>query len=132
MKKIALLLSVLFVFVIAGKAQPQGGPRGPMNPEDMAKRQTEKLKETLKLSADQEKKVYDINLKYAKKRSEMFKAGMQGGDRDAMREKMTQMQTEESKEMKTVLTADQYTAYEKYLEEQRQKRMQGGGGGGPR
>jgi Spy/CpxP family protein refolding chaperone len=45
-----------------------------------------------------------------------------------MRAKMTKIRDEQNKEMKKILTADQYVKYEKYLEERRAARQQGGGG----
>ena len=98
-------------------------------PEEMAKRQTDQIKEKCGLDKDQEKKVYDLNLKSSKEMAKI-REGMQGGGgpSDEMRAKMTKIRDEQNKEMKKILTADQYVKYEKYLEERRAARQQGGGG----
>lgn len=96
-------------------------------PEERAKLQTEQIKEKCGLDKAQEKKVYDLNLESGKKMAKM-REGMQGGGgmSDDMREKMTKMREEQNKEMKKILSADQYVKYEKYLEERRAARQGGG------
>jgi periplasmic protein CpxP/Spy len=49
-----------------------------------------------------------------------------GGPSDEMRAKMTKVRDDQNKEMKKILTADQYVKYEKYLEERRAQRQGGG------
>jgi protein CpxP len=124
MKKLGFLLMMLILGSTFSMAQNRGG-QGNMDPEERAKSQTAQLKELLDLKKDQEKKVYDLNLKAGK---EMVALRSSGGDRDAMREKFGEMRKEANKEMKKVLTADQFKKYEKYLEERRSQRGQGGGG----
>jgi len=96
-------------------------------PEEMAKKQTADIKEKCGLDKDQEKKVYDLSLKSGKEMAKM-REGMQGGGgpSDEMRAKMTKMRDDQNKEMKKILTADQYVKYEKYLEERRAARQGGG------
>ena len=103
-----------------------------MSPEDQAKRTTDQIKEAVGLNADQEKKVYNLNLEQSKQRAKMFE-DMQsgGGDMGSMREKMTAAREEMNKKMKEILTADQWTKYEKWQEQRRSQRG-GPGGGGPR
>ncbi|MCG6190979.1 DUF4890 domain-containing protein [Maribellus maritimus] len=124
MKKLGFLFVAIVFGITLCIAQPQG-PRN-MNPEDMAKRQTEQIKEAVGLNSDQEKKVYDLNLETSKKMQAMFREN-QGGDRSAMREKMTAVREEQNKKMKAILTNEQWSKYEKYLEERR-SRFGGGGG----
>ncbi len=126
MKKLGFLFVAIVLGTTLSMAQPQG-PRN-MNPEDMAKRQTEQIKEAVGLNSDQEKKVYDLSLEMSKKMRTMFQEN-QGGDREAMREKMTTLRGEQNKKMKEILTADQWSKYEKYLEDRR-SRFGGGPGGG--
>jgi hypothetical protein len=120
-------LGFLFVAVVLGTTLSMAQPQGPrnMNPEDMAKRQTEQIKEAVGLSSDQEKEVYDLNLEMSKKMQAMFREN-QGGDREAMREKMTALREDQNKKMKEILTDEQWPKYEKYLEERR-SRFGGGG-----
>jgi periplasmic protein CpxP/Spy len=122
MKKIGMIMLSLMLVTLVGIAQP--GQRN-MNPEDMAKRQTEQIKEAVGLDAKQEKQVYDLNLESGKKMQAMREA--QGGNFEAMREKMTEMRAEQDKKMKTILTDAQWKKYEKYQEERRAQRGQGGG-----
>lgn len=122
MKKLGFLLIVLILGTTVSMAQNRGGD---FDPEERAKSQTAELKELLDLKKDQEKKVYDLKLKAGKEIAEMRK-DMQGGggDRDAMRAKFGEMREKQNKEMKKILTEDQFKKYEKYVEEQREKRRQ--------
>ncbi|NCB07596.1 MAG: hypothetical protein EOM73_05480 [Bacteroidia bacterium] len=131
MKKIGLFLVAVFFGTSLSMAQPGG--QGGFNPETMAKRQTAELKEALGLNADQEKKVYDMNLETSKKMGIMREKMQAGGNAmEGMREKMTQIRADQDKKMKEILTADQWAKYQKYKEERRIRRGQGGGPGGNR
>lgn len=126
MKKLGLLLMIVVLGTTMSIAQNRGGQR--MDPEERAKKSTEALKEELDLKKDQEKKVYELNLKAGKEMTAAWEAA--DGDREVMREKMGKVRDNTNKEMKKILSDDQYKKYEKYLKEQREKRGQGGGGGG--
>lgn len=115
MKKIGIVLMSLMLIVVIGFAQPD---QRNINPEEMAKRQTEQIKEAVGLDAKQEKQVYELNLESGKKMRTM-RDEMQGGGFEGMREKMTEIRTEQDKKMKAILTADQWKKYEKYQEERR-------------
>ncbi len=128
MKKLGLLLLAVFVFTAVSMAQDRG-PRN-FDPKEMAKRQTDELTEVLDLNKDQQKKVLELNTEAGEKMSAMRGEMMNGGgDREAMREKMTKIREDQNKEMKKILTEDQYKKYEKYLEERRSQRGQGRPGG---
>lgn len=109
-----------------------------MSPEEMLKRQTQRLVEELKLNKDQEAKVTAINKKYMEKQSfdwsKMRDASEE--ERTKMREERTKIQAEKDKEIKAVLNAEQlklYTEMQKKREEMRrsgQGRMGGPGGQG--
>ncbi|MDR1738574.1 MAG: DUF4890 domain-containing protein [Candidatus Symbiothrix sp.] len=103
-------------------AQP--GQRGQVNPEEMAKRQTERMKTELKLSDEQVVLVDSINVAYAKKQAELFQSS--GDDREAMREKMMALNTEKNKAIEAVLTEEQV----KKFKESNAQRMGGGRNGG--
>jgi|WetSurMetagenome_2_1015567.scaffolds.fasta_scaffold140873_3 periplasmic protein CpxP/Spy len=124
MKKIGLLLTAFLLAVVLVKAQPGQGQQ--MSPEDRAKRQTEQLTTTLGLDKTQATKVEAIYLKYGKQQSELFQSMGQGGDREAMRTKMTEMRDSQNKEIKALLTKDQVEKYDKYLADQAARRGQGG------
>lgn len=125
MKKIGFLLLTFMLATTVIVAQN----RQNSTPEEMAKQQTEQIKEKCDLDKAQEKKVYEVSLKSGKEMAKMRDEMRNGGDRDAMREKMMKLRDEQNKEMKKILSEDQYKKYEKYLEERRAARQGGGGGG---
>lgn len=114
-------------FANAQQGGGQGGGQGRMmmKPEDRVKQ----LDEKLKLSDDQKTKltaVFTEQVEAMKK----FREEMQGGDRDAMREKMQKMRADNDAKVTAVLTDDQKKTYEAWQKEQRaemEKRRQGGG-----
>ncbi len=127
MKKIGMFILMMVFAAFVTEAQPGGqGRQG--TPEDMAKRQTEQMGEHVKMTKDLEKKVYDLNLKYAKKSQEMRTGGnfmdMSDSQREKMRAQMTANQEEKDKELKKILSADQWKQYEKFREESRQRMQQ--------
>jgi Spy/CpxP family protein refolding chaperone len=154
MKKLGLLLIILFLVAGATYAQerggggrpsktmPQGGPgrgnRPQMNPEEMVKRQTQRLVEELKLNKDQEAKVQAINKKYMGKQSFDFAKMRDASDeeRQKMREEMMKVQAERNKEIRAVLTPDQAKIFDENQKKREEMRRNGQGrmggfGGGP-
>ncbi len=153
MKKIGILL-VAFLLVAGissaqergggdrpSKSGPQGGPRGDrpqFNPEEMVKRQTQRLVEELKLNKDQEAKVLAINKKYTEKRPFDFAKMRDASDeeRAKMREEMMKIQAERNKEIRAVLTPEQAKIFDENQKKREEMRRNGGGsggfGGGPR
>lgn len=123
MKKIVLFILTILLETIVCMSQNWQS----YNPEEMAKRQTEQIKEKCGLDKTQEKKIYDLSLE-SSNQLEKFRSEMQGSgaSRDEMREKLIVIREEFNKGIKNILTADQYVKYKKYLEE-RQVAKQGGG-----
>jgi len=115
MKKIGVILMSLLLITVVATAQP--GQRS-FNPEDMAKRQTEQIKEAVGLDEKQEKQVYDLNLETGKKMRALREEN-QGGGFEGMREKMTELRAEQDKKMKEILTEAQWEKYQKYQKERR-------------
>jgi len=118
-----LLLTIIVIIPSFGQ-QPGGRPaggggRGGATPEMRAQRQTDMMKEELKLTAAQEPKVADINLKYAKKVDEARK----NTDTTAVRKAVLALQDQKNKEMKLVLNATQYKDYLKMVEEMKKRMM---------
>ena len=68
----------------------------------------------------------------SRSRMEAMRAEMRNGstDRNAMRSKMEEVRKAELVEVKKILTADQFTKYEKMLAERRSRGGQRGGRGG--
>lgn len=127
MKKTFKLLMVA-TFILAGLAAVQAQPGGEgmgRDPEKRAEQQTATMTEKLSLSEAQTAKVKEINLKYATKIKEVRDNA--GGDREAMRAAMTALRDEQDKELKAVLTDEQWQQWVKIREEQRRNR--GGFGG---
>ena len=139
MKKSLLLLLAACAITIGGAAaqttsgdgmQGQGGGYGRMQgtPDEMAKRQADRMTQELGLSADQSAKVQQIMLARGQEMQSM--RGQAGGDRDKMREQMQASRTKYDAQFKEVLTADQYTKYTS-MESSRMSRGGGRGMGGP-
>lgn len=124
MRKIGMFVLMMVFAAFVAQAQPGGQGRN-MSPEDMAKRQTEQMGEYIKMDKALTTKVNDLNLKYAKKSQELRAGGnfmdMSDSQREKMRAQMTAQQEEKDKEMKKILSADQWKQYEKYREEARQR-----------
>ena len=95
-------------------------PDANATPEQRAEAQTKTLTESLKLTEDQQKQVYALNLERGKQMVEMRSA--QTPDREKMRESMEAYNTALIK----ILTPEQQESYKKIMEE---RRGQGGGGG---
>lgn len=113
---------------------PAGGGMGGGNfdPAAFVDRQMEELKEGLELSDDQEKQVREIITAGFETMREAREGMQDGGDREAMREKMQQMREEQTEKIKAVLSEEQFAKYEQIQQERRERMRQGGGGfGGP-
>jgi Spy/CpxP family protein refolding chaperone len=119
--------------LLAGQASAQGNGQRPArerNPEDMAKNQTQRLKEQLNLSADQEKSVYDLNLSFAKRMADAREAAAASGGRPPMDSMRSWNQAREAS-MKKILTPEQFEKLQAEREKMRQQmgdRRPGGGG----
>ena len=121
MKKI-LLFATLFAFAITTSAQERGkefGQKGmrasDLTPEAIAQKQTEHMKERLGLTPDQEKKIYDLNLKLAKERK-----ARQEVIRSERRQMLSKAKEKDSL-VRSILTPDQKRFYYIYRDMQMQK-----------
>ena len=133
-KKTGLMAIMLIGSLLwAGQTSAQGNGQRPArerNPEDMAKNQTQRLKEQLNLSADQEKSVYDLNLSFAKRMAEAREAAAATGGRPPMDSMRNWNQAREAS-MKKILTPEQFEKLQAEREKMRQQmgdRRPGGGG----
>lgn len=100
------------------------------NPEEMAKRQAEQIKEACSLSKEQYDKVLQLFVESGKKmqaeRDSLAKAGEQPRmDMEAFRAR----QEKQNEELKKILTEEQYSKYEEYQKQRRQRFGNGQGGG---
>nr|HPZ88940.1 hypothetical protein [Flavihumibacter sp.] len=73
-----VVIALCFILV-AGAASAQDNDRAHKSAEERAKAQSDKMKTELALTDDQYTKIYDLNLKYAKKNEEI-----RGGTDDKM------------------------------------------------
>ena len=125
-------MAMLLVAVGLSFAQQRG--RGFGNPEENAKRTSERLEKELTLSAAQKDSVYAYSLAQSKAMQQAFQNN-RDGDRQQMGEKMRELRTQTDKKILAVLDDNQKKAYTKLMEERANRMSQGGGrrgGGGNR
>jgi protein CpxP len=108
----------------AGTMQGRGRMQG--NPDEMAKRQADRMTQELGLNADQSAKVQQILLARGQEMQAMRGQARDAGNRDQMREQMEAGRAKYDAQFKEVLTADQYT---KYTTMQADRMNRGGGSG---
>ncbi|MBQ6751876.1 MAG: hypothetical protein IJR02_14085 [Bacteroidaceae bacterium] len=132
MKKIFLTMMVAMIS-LTSFAQFGGGQRREFNPEDMATRRADQVKEAAKTTDEQYKKVYDLFLKQAQESQARMKEAQEKGERPQFnREEMQKQREATEAALKEILSAEQYEAYEKAQQERRQRFGQGNGRGGGR
>ena len=125
-KKIILsFVLALLAFSTIQAQRPEGGRRGG-DPKERANQQTDRMIESLDLSAAQGEKIRALNLEYADKMVVARKEAMESGDRASMRTTMQTIRKEQNEKMKKYLTAEQVTKWEEILAE-RQDRPRGEG-----
>lgn len=114
--------------VTAGPAARAAGPRGGQGGGGRGQAQMAELVASLGLNQDQKEEFEAINTKYQKQMQSMRAEA--NGDFASMRGKMQEMRAAQNTEIKEILTAEQITKYEKFLEERRGNRQGGRGRGG--
>lgn len=115
----------LFLMAIAtlmiGGLQAQNGRQGKLSPEKLAEFETSRMVKQLNLDKDTEKKVSEINLRFAKEQSALRQNN--STKREEMRKQMESLQAEKDKALGQALSPKDFEAYKKKREEMR-KRMQ--------
>lgn len=137
-----LLMAMILVFSVScdkikQKMQPEqqqmspGGMGGPGNfdPAAFVDRQMEELKTGLQLTDEQEKQVREIIVGGFETMQKAREGMQEGGDREAMREKMQKMREEQTAKIKAVLSEEQFAKYEQIQAERRERMRQNGFGG---
>ena len=135
------LMTLLTAFALTAgtaAAQTSGRPDGPGagaidgrmqgSPEEMAKRQTERMTQELGLSADQVGRVQQITTARSKEMQTLRSQARDADNRDQMREQMQARRAKYDAQFKEVLTADQFA---KYTTTEDNRMNRGGGPGGP-
>lgn len=128
-KILTFFISAMMISVLSYGQGGQGGQgqgRRDFDPEEMAKKNTDAMKERLELTETQLTKVEKINLTAANKMKDTFDNAM--GDREAMRSSMMKVNEETNKELKAVLTATQWEEYEVMQKERREQMKRRAGG----
>jgi hypothetical protein len=114
MKKLAIALALIIGVQAASVAQDRKGDFRNMTPEQRAEKKTARMEQTLNLTADQKKAVYEMNLSAAK--------NMQA-NKGVGKEKMMEAHRANDAKLKNILSADQYSKYEQ-IKAEREKKMQ--------
>ena len=120
MKKILFAIAALMVSTMSfaqGFGGFGGGQGMSFEPEDMAKRQADRLKEQLELTQVQYDSIYNYYLASSKEQA-------------ARREQMQKQRQAQEAKIKSFLTDDQKKKYDEAQEQRRQQRQQQGGQGG--
>jgi len=126
MKKIIFISMLLFL--TGGLASAQRGNRNHqrMSPEQMAQKQTQKMKESLSLTDEQMPKVKELNFKYINLMMDARKSGL---ERQDMIFKMKELSDDKKREMKKILNKEQFKKYKKYVNARMENMQQRGSGG---
>lgn len=130
MKKMFILVAALLFGAAVANAQPGGWGGQRPDPEQMALRQADRMKEQLELTDAQYTKVLEL---FKAENAEWMKnfnpEAAQGGDMDfeAIRKQMEERRAKRDVQLKTILTEDQFKKYQENMANRR-----GPGGGGPR
>lgn len=129
MKKFLIMVAALLFGAAVANAQPGGWGGQRPDPEQMAKMMADRMKEQLTLTDAQYTKVLALFKKENEEFGKMFEGGMGGGnmDFDTIRKVMEERQVKRDEQLKTILTEDQFKAYQVEQEKMRQ-RFAGGGG----
>ena len=133
MKQAHAILTTFFCLVLLSstgtRAQGgRGGGMGSRTPEELAKAQTARMKEGITLTTEQEKSVYQVNLRFATRMAAARKEAMAAGTRPEM-DSVRNWSRQRDAGLKTILTTEQY---EKMLKDREENRQSGGPGGGRR
>ncbi|MEE4117302.1 MAG: hypothetical protein V2I37_14115 [Marinilabiliaceae bacterium] len=119
------MVILLSVAVNGVFAQERGQGMRNMDPEAQADQQVKTLKEIVKVDKKEEAKLKEVFLNAAKERTKSMQAMRDSGDREGMREKMTEMNKKRDEEIKKVLGEERMKTYLEELEKRRPQRQGG-------
>ena len=125
------ITTIILIFALgyssfAQQQAPRGGMRQQLTPEQqvqMAQRQTERMKESLKLDEEQEKEVRTINLKYAVLRAQIAEAARAEEGID-LRALLTELEEKREGEILPILNAEQIEIFITQKNEQQERQQQ--------
>lgn len=113
MTKLVIATLLLFTSIIVNAQNKKDLPPA----EQRAKMQTELMKDKLELNQEQTQKVLDINLKSALEMDQVFKLT----DRVQKFKKFRSIQLKKDKDLKQVLSKNQFKAYKKFKSEMKKR-----------
>lgn len=123
------ILTLLLLLMISSYSIAQRNDFRDMSPEKRVQIQTDRTADFLELDSLTKDKVFVINMKYARE----FEAGRkEGASRYEVMKQMDKLSVSKNKEMKAVLTKDQYKKYLRQQQEMRNKMQQRRESGGNR
>ncbi len=133
MKTKIILWMMAFIFAIpaAFGQEQQQKQQARKSPAEREKERIENLTKTLKLSADQKKKVTTLFQNNRKEMSKMRET-MKGKTREEIQELMQERTNKHNAEMKKILSSAQYKQYIEIQKKERKNRPNFPPGGGPR
>ena len=124
MKKLFFAIAAMFVTMTASAQFPGGGMQ--FNPEDMAKRQVDRIKEACQTSDEQTKQIYDLVLAQQKQMmAQMDSIRQAGGQFQFNREEFQARREAMNEKIKAILTPEQYAKYEEQQRQMRERMGQG-------
>ncbi len=129
MQKLFKAMGVLILSLVVTSAfgQQRGQGMRQQDPEEMAKRQLEQMKEIIKLQNEKEEKdIKKVFVKYAKERQKMFSTTQRGCDPGTNREKMNELTKKQNEELKKILGEERFTTYDEKMQELRRNRTRRG------
>lgn len=129
MRKLILATLVFTFFFGTSFAQQMQGRQG-QDFQQRRQQQMEEMKKEIGLDKDQVKKFDEISKKFDDKMAAMREDMMAGGDREAMRSKTQEINTDRDAEIKKILNKDQVKKFEAYQKKQAEQRAQRQGGRG--
>jgi len=113
--RVLLLIAALFVTTWVSAQQMQM-----KSPQERAQKQTMWMQKNLGLTEEQNKQVYNINLKYAQQVDEA-RAGAAGAEKKM---EVRDLQKDKEAELKGVLTGDQFQKYQARQQEMKDRRQE--------
>lgn len=125
MKKIIAGLVLAMALLTTVQSNAQDADRA----ERFKQMQKQRLIDSLQFSADKADKVVAIQQEFQPKQREIFTD--QSLDQDAKQAKLKELNEEQKKKLKTVLSDDEIAKFEAFQERNRGRMRRGPGGGGP-